>query len=102
MVTGVARFGSLSRMSGTEVSGLVTDGIYAWSRNPRNVGWGLCLFGIAVMGRSGLVLLLALIFGLVFGLYVPWEERYLDEKFGGDYRRYLLRTHRFFGPPTSD
>lgn len=98
-VTGIIAFGSFSRMSGAETSQLVTGGIYRWSRNPQNVGWGLFLAGIALAGRSGAALLMTLLFWLVFRAYVPIEEEFLGEVFGSSYHDYCSRTHRYFGFP---
>jgi protein-S-isoprenylcysteine O-methyltransferase Ste14 len=66
---------------------LITTGIYAYSRNPQNLGWGVALFGVALIRRSGFALLLALLFLCFFRRYVHAEERYLERMFGDDYRR---------------
>jgi len=96
---GVVSFHSFQRMSGMDTSRLVTGGIYAWSRNPQNVGWALALLGIAVWGRSGLALLLTVLFWAIFRIYVPVEEAFLESVFGDEYRAYRARSHRYFGPP---
>jgi protein-S-isoprenylcysteine O-methyltransferase Ste14 len=97
---GMWKFGSVRRMFGRDHSRLITDGIYAWSRNPQNVGWILAQFGISLMGRSGLALLMSTVFAVIFLIYVRHEERHLENVFGDEYRDYLGRSHRFVGLPT--
>ncbi len=101
-VLGIWSFHSFQRVSGLEADALVTGGIYRWSRNPQNVGWGFFLAGMAVLGQSALALLLAALFWAVFIAYVPMEERYLQEVFGEEYRRYMRWSHRFLGPPRNN
>lgn len=96
---GMWKFGSVRRMFGRDHSRLITDGIYAWSRNPQNVGWILAQFGISLMGRSGLALLMSTVFAVIFLVYVRHEERHLANVFGDEYRDYLRRSHRFVGLP---
>ena len=95
---GTVSFGSLGRMSGRVNGKLVTIGIYRWSRNPQNLGWMLCLSGMAILGQSGLAVLLAGLFWTGFVAYVGGEERQLEAEFGDEYRAYLVWSHRYFGP----
>lgn len=99
---GVWSFRSFERVSGLEAGNLVTTGIYRWSRNPQNVGWGLFLLGVALIGQSALALVLAALFWLVFMVYVPMEEQYLENLFGDRYREYMRWSRRYFGPPQND
>ena len=101
-LAGSLSFGSIERMSGRLNNRLVTDGIYRWSRNPQNSGWCCFLLGVAVAGRSGWSLLMAVAFWLSFVAYVRTEERQLERQFGAAYRRYLERSHRYFGPYRND
>lgn len=98
-VAGLVAFRSFARMSGLDASELVTGGIYRWSRNPQNVGWGLFLAGIALASRSGVAVLLVVLFGLMFRMYVPVEEEFLSGVFGGAYASYRARTARYLGLP---
>ena len=97
-VAGVISFGSFSRISGTVNEGLVTTGIYQWSRNPQNVGWMMFLLGTAIIGQSGLALLLTALFWIGFVLYVRQEERQLEARFDDEYRLYLRSSHRYYVP----
>ena len=99
---GIVAFRSFQRMSGLEANKLVTAGVYRYSRNPQNVGWGLVLLGAALMGRSALALMLAALFWLMLHVYlVEVEELYLDELFGEAYRKYRATIARYLGPPKS-
>jgi protein-S-isoprenylcysteine O-methyltransferase Ste14 len=80
---------------GLDFDKLITRGVYRWSRNPQVVGWFLTYVGVAVFGRSGAALLIAVLLLLAF---VPWilaEERALERRFGDEYRRYCSQTRRF-------
>lgn len=95
-------FRSLRRMSGLENTGLVTRGIYRWSRNPQHVAWTLVVVGLGLARESGMVLLLAAVFWLSFRLYLPLEEALLARRFGTTYAAYRRRTPRYFGLPGRD
>ncbi len=96
-LAGMVAFGSFKRMSGLDSSRLVTTGIYAWSRNPQNLGWTLFLLGVGVAAQSGVVLLLAGLFWLVFRSYLPLEEEVLRQRFGSEYENYCEKVRRYFG-----
>ncbi|RAI44941.1 methyltransferase family protein [Rhodoplanes roseus] len=80
-------------------SALVTTGIYRFMRNPMYVGLILLMLGIAVGFASLwlLVLLPACALLLHAGVVVR-EERYLERKFGDDYRRFVARVPRYGWP----
>jgi len=93
------------RAAGTHVEpwkpslALATGGIFNWLRNPMYVGVTLILAGLAVLLASDWMLVLTIVFVPVihFGV-VKREERYLEAKFGDDYRRYKLRVPRYGWP----
>lgn len=99
LVAGIVALGSFERMSGMDTSKLITHGVYRWSRNPQNLGWGLCLLGVALLGNSGLGLLLAGLFWVMFAIYVPMEEKFLEDVYGDPYREYCAVAPRYFGWP---
>ena len=75
---------------------LQTQGPYSVTRNPLYLG-SLCLaFSITLFFDSLSLLLASCVMG---GIYSSWvvgaEERYLEKKFGEDYRKYCQRTPRF-------
>jgi protein-S-isoprenylcysteine O-methyltransferase Ste14 len=99
ILSGMLEFRSFARMSGRRKDRLVKTGIYRWTRNPQNVGWGSVLLGTAIAGRSGAALALAAFFFTAFRLYIATEERHLERVYGDEWRDYSETTPRFFGPP---
>ncbi len=93
------QFRSFRLTWGLDSSRLVTTGIYRFSRNPQTVGAVLFWTGTALLGRSGVALLLAGLLWLAFLVWLPVEEQILERTFGQDYRRYQGRTPRFLGLP---
>jgi protein-S-isoprenylcysteine O-methyltransferase Ste14 len=75
---------------------LITNGPYAWSRNPLYVGTAALCAGMALAFRSPLLLTVtALGFVGLRLLVVPWEERVLLNRFGAPYCHYLERVPRW-------
>ena len=100
MLAGIIEFRSLRKMSGMDVSKFITTGTYRYSRNPQYFGWFATLFGISLMGRSGLAFLLTIVFVIGIHLYNVWlEEPFLERIFGDEYRLYKLKTPRYIGIP---
>jgi protein-S-isoprenylcysteine O-methyltransferase Ste14 len=90
------------RAAGTNVettkptTALVTDGIYAWSRNPMYVALVLLFAGIGAVANSGwLAVLLVLYVGVLRIGVIAREERYLARKFGPAYHDYWARVPRW-------
>lgn len=75
---------------------VVTDGLYAWSRNPIYVAMTGVTVGIAVAADNVwvLVMLLPTLAVMRTGV-IAREERYLEGKFGDDYRRYMASVRRW-------
>lgn len=96
-VLAISRFESFRQVTGTEVGGLVTSGPYRYSRNPQYTGWILLLIGAAIAARSPIAMALALAVVLAMRIWIPHEERHLEEEFGEEYRRYRERVPRFLG-----
>ena len=93
--------GLFSRL-GTDISpfepttALATDGPYRYSRNPIYLGMALILGGLALVGNA-LWPLLAVI-PAVFVIHtqvIAREERYLEVKFGSEYRDFKARVRRW-------
>lgn len=75
--------------------GLVTSGLYRYSRNPQYVASMLALLGLAVAAESTDVALLCV---LAIGVYVLLplaEEPWLERAYGASYAPYKQRTPRF-------
>ena len=75
---------------------LVATGPFRFSRNPLYVAFNLALGGLALLVNSMwlLVLLLPAMVTMHFGV-IRREERYLDGKFGDEYRAYRARVRRY-------
>lgn len=94
-----AEFRSFRLTWGLETSRLITSGIYRWSRHPQSVGWTLVLAGLALIGRSGVALALAVFYCLTCLVWLPIEESVLEQRFGSSYRDYRARTSAILGFP---
>jgi protein-S-isoprenylcysteine O-methyltransferase Ste14 len=82
--------------SNQAVRALVTTGIHGWSRNPIYVGMLLLYAGLGTAARSPWVLILALPLVVILRYaVVAREERYLERRFGDDYRDYKARVRRW-------
>ncbi len=77
-------------------SALVTDGVYRFTRNPMYLAMTLIYLGLALATDSALTLvLLPPLLALVQVGVISREERYLERKFGDDYRRYRSSVRRW-------
>ena len=98
-VAAVQRF----RRAGTNVEpwkpavSLVTDGIYALTRNPMYFALILMLAGIGIALGSDWIIVLSIPAALLlhFGV-IKREERYLEQKFGESYRAYMRKVPRYW------
>jgi protein-S-isoprenylcysteine O-methyltransferase Ste14 len=78
-----------------QVTELVEDGIYRFSRNPYFVSYLLMFAGYTALLQNGLLLLLSLAgSGLVHNM-IRREEQYLETVHGEEYREYLRRVPRY-------
>ncbi len=76
--------------------GLVTGGIYRWTRNPQNAMLIVVYGCIALAADSAPVFVLCAVMMTVYGLMVMCEEPWLAVHYGDAYRRYCRRVPRFF------
>ncbi len=79
-----------------EATTLITDDVYAWTRNPMYLGITLMLLGVAV-ATGGLFFYLAAIgfFLIIDVVFCPFEERRLAATFGDRFERYRDRVRRW-------
>jgi protein-S-isoprenylcysteine O-methyltransferase Ste14 len=78
---------------------LATDGMYRWTRNPMYVGVTTLTIAVAlIFALDWLLLLLVPSFLLLHFGVVAREERYLERKFGDEYRRYKASVPRYMWP----
>ena len=75
---------------------LMTSGAFRFTRNPLYLAMGPLLAGVARTMNS-LAMLLVIVPWTVVMRYgvIAREERYLEGKFGEDYRAYCRRVHRW-------
>jgi protein-S-isoprenylcysteine O-methyltransferase Ste14 len=75
---------------------VVSDGVYAYTRNPMYLAMALFHAAVAIAADSviALVLLAPLLIAVHYGV-VRREERYLEAKFGEPYRRYKKSVRRW-------
>jgi protein-S-isoprenylcysteine O-methyltransferase Ste14 len=99
---GAVAIGALKR-AGTNLdpykpsTALVTEGIFAFTRNPAYAGATSIYVGIALYARSLPALaLLPIVLALLDRLVVSREEAYLERRFGDEYRRYRDAVPRWF------
>src|SRR2546423_766082 len=71
---------------------LLTSGIYRLLRHPQNLGWGLLLAGAALLGRSGVALTLTGVYIVTCLIWLPFEEAFLERRFGSSYTCYRRDT----------
>lgn len=91
---GVAKIG-IEATSG-EATGLKTDGLYSWSRNPQYMADIAILLGWVVLSAS-LWAMPVLLLGLVVLLVAPFaEEPWLQQQYGTAYRDYKMTVRRYF------
>jgi protein-S-isoprenylcysteine O-methyltransferase Ste14 len=84
----------------TKLSGLVTAGPFALCRNPLYVGSFLISLGYLLMCHRTDVLIVGIVlFWILHGGAVAYEERLLREKFGEEFERYCREAPRFLPRP---
>jgi protein-S-isoprenylcysteine O-methyltransferase Ste14 len=76
-------------------SKLVTDGVYAWTRNPLYVAATILFIGWFLVLRWTPLAFLTVLFAVHFVLVAKWEERELRERFGPEYEAYRARVPLF-------
>ena len=96
---GRIRFGSFGRTWGLATPRLEVGGIYQFTRHPQTVGSILFFAGVSVATRSGVALSLTGLLAIAALVWLPVEERILEQLFGNPYREYRARTPKFFGWP---
>ncbi|WP_072387952.1 methyltransferase [Hyphomicrobium sp. CS1BSMeth3] len=101
LVTSTALFIYAFRVLGRDNSygardGLVTGGIYRWSRNPQNAMLIVVYGCLALAADGGATFLLCAAMMAVYVLMVLCEESWLEGVYGAPYRSYCRRVPRFF------
>jgi protein-S-isoprenylcysteine O-methyltransferase Ste14 len=73
----------------SEIKNIVTNGIYSRLRHPIYLSLIIMNIGIALAFNSWISLFFAIIFALSWILTALEEEKYLLNKFGGEYEEYM-------------
>ncbi len=76
---------------------LVTDGIYAFSRNPAFLGFDLQYIGVLLMFCNLLTATFTVFAVSMLHLQILQEERYLTAAFGAEYMKYRHQVFRYLG-----
>ncbi|MDD6505094.1 MAG: isoprenylcysteine carboxylmethyltransferase family protein [Lachnospiraceae bacterium] len=76
---------------------LVTDGIYAFSRNPAFLAFDLQYVGVLLMFCNLLTAAFTVFAVTMLHLQILQEERYLIDTFGAEYLTYRHRVFRYLG-----
>jgi len=79
--------------------GLVSHGLYRFSRNPQYASSILGLIGTVIMADSWLTIPSAFSASGVYVLMALTEEKWLEDRYGATYEEYKQRTARFFDLP---
>jgi protein-S-isoprenylcysteine O-methyltransferase Ste14 len=80
----------------TESSALVTDGPFAFSRNPMYLSMTVALLGVAMLLNSGLPFLAIPVFvTILFYRFIRHEESLMAETFGEAYLTYKNQVRRW-------
>jgi protein-S-isoprenylcysteine O-methyltransferase Ste14 len=85
------------RMGVARPARLVTGGIYAFSRNPTYLFFGLWFWAAFLVHPTALFLAAAVAGTLLFHFQALAEERFLAAQFGDEYRDYRGIVSRYFG-----
>ena len=74
---------------------LVTDGVYAWVRNPIYTAFTFIMWGVLLMTGNALFLLTVPAYWLLMTVMLRCtEEKWLLELYGGEYEEYCGRVNR--------
>jgi protein-S-isoprenylcysteine O-methyltransferase Ste14 len=77
---------------------LVVRGLYLWVRNPMYIGMGIFLGGEALLIpaiATGMMIMILILWAVVNGFVMLYEEPKLRELFGDDYKQYCEHVRRW-------
>lgn len=74
----------------------MTDGVFAWSRNPMYLGMGLFLVGVCLLANQVLPWIVPAVFLMIIRQrFVMPEEALMHETFGDPYADYQAMVRRW-------
>jgi protein-S-isoprenylcysteine O-methyltransferase Ste14 len=74
---------------------LKTDGLYRFSRNPMYLGFNCITIAALLFNVNLIFLFLGGYCIIIYHLIILGEERFLENRFGGDYRKYKSSVRRY-------
>ena len=77
-------------------SGINTNGICRFSRNPIYLAFFLCFLGYSFIAQSLVLLGIVIVFQISSHWIILSEERWCIEQFGDEYIEYMKKTGRYF------
>ena len=87
---------TINPLKPSNTQGLVTTGLYHYTRNPMYVGLLVILIGFGIwLGSIAPFLALPLFYWLITNMQIKPEEVILEEKFGQEYLEYKKRVRRW-------
>jgi protein-S-isoprenylcysteine O-methyltransferase Ste14 len=72
-----------------------TNGLYRFSRNPMYLGFDLLTLASMIYSLNPGILSLGLYSLIIYHFIILGEERFLEQRFGKDYREYRRKTRRY-------
>jgi protein-S-isoprenylcysteine O-methyltransferase Ste14 len=75
--------------------GLVTGGLYRFSRNPQYAASIVGLVGLSISANSVLTMIMSAVMIGAYVLMALVEEEWLKQRYGAPYRDYVSQTARF-------
>jgi len=83
-------------MKPENTTGIVTKGLYQYSRNPMYLGLLIILFGFGLwLGGLSPFLMLPVFYWVITEMQIKPEEGMLEQKFGQEYLEYKNRVRRW-------
>lgn len=86
---------SIVNFAQPKINGVNSNGLYRMSRNPMYISYFINLFGIGLMTRSMIFVLLLLVFQISAHWIILSEERWCIERFGEGYIEYMNKVRRY-------
>jgi len=80
---------------------LITNGIFAWSRNPIYISLDLMIVGTFLIQGRLIFLVISVLFVAMLHLQILKEESFLGQKYGDDYLNYCGCVGRYVTWPSS-
>jgi protein-S-isoprenylcysteine O-methyltransferase Ste14 len=76
---------------------MITSGPYRFSRNPMYLGGVSLLLGFGLLlGSIGAILPPFFVMYLIDTIFIPTEEKNMEKKFKGNYKKYMSNVRRWF------